>query len=72
MIKVKKFTGRKSKKATVNTGVVHIKSHLITLLLILPINKEILYFGLRPELVALKGQKREHLLPLNLQLKKLV
>ena len=28
--------------------------HLITLLLILPINKEILYFGLRPELVALK------------------
>ena len=26
MIKVKKFTGRKSKKATVNTGVVHIKS----------------------------------------------
>ena len=26
MIKVKKFTGRKSKKTTVNTGVVHIKS----------------------------------------------
>jgi hypothetical protein len=72
MIKqIKRFTGKKSKKAP-SLGVYMLNQHLTIQLLILQINKVIHFFGLLLVEVVLRVRKKVHHSQLNQLQKKLV